>query len=100
MILIENKEANIRVEIEGRLQLGRDVSFKKNTQIKCKSLYVGDYTDLHENWQVRNCGDIFIGDYGVIYQNSMWYGPEPISNGHHFFLGQDSVLNSYAEVSI
>lgn len=80
-------------------KLGKFSTIHPSARITASKFHVGDCTEIGENFRCDS-GEVEIGDYGVIYENCLFYGKEKISIGHNFFLGGNSILNSYAPLTI
>ena len=80
-------------------KLGKFSTIHPSARIRASKFHVGDCTEIGENFRCYS-GEVTIGDYSKIYENVLFYGKEKITIGHHFFLGGNSILNSYAPLTI
>lgn len=81
------------VEIKENVKLGLS-EVKPGTKI-----FIGDNTVVHNNVRatVPICS---IGDYGTIHEQTVIYGDKKCIIGHNCWIGQNTILNSKAELII
>ena len=97
-----SKGVEIRAD---KVHIGFGVEIKENVKIGLSEIkpgteiFIGDYTVIHNN--VRASVPIcIIGDYGTIHEQAVIYGDKKCVIGHNCWVGQNTVLNSKAELII
>ncbi len=67
--------------------------------VKCEELFIGDHAFIGSNVRIL-APSVFIGDYTVIHQRTTIYGYSPVRIGHSCWIGQDTIINCTSPVWI